>query len=91
MSLRASCSFLGSVEEREVIKMFIAKPMLDLLLWVMIETLLLLTLLGSYWDSVRRDWTEIKRLRADKEALTEILLAFLKGQVETQVPKENKT
>mgnify|MGYP001559131074 CR=1 FL=1 len=62
-----------------------------LFLWLMTETMVLVLMFFIFGDGIRRAWGEVRRLRTEKEALTKVLLAFLKGQVETQVPKENKT
>jgi len=70
--------------------MFFTESELKILLWCVFETTLLVVVLIGSFDGMKRDWNEIKRLRADKESLAEILLAFLKGQIETQTSKTNK-
>lgn len=57
---------------------------------LMTETMVIVLMFFIFGDGIRRAWGEVRRLRADKEALTEVLLAFLRGQVETQMPKGNK-
>ena len=59
--------------------------------WLMAETMVVVLMFFIFGDGIRRAWGEVRRLRTEKEALTKVLLAFLKGQVETQVPKGNKT
>jgi len=54
-----------------------------LMVWLFIAWALLAAILVSFFGQGKQDWSEIKRLRADKEALTEILLKFLRGQIET--------
>lgn len=58
----------------------------NLIICIAVETGLLI----SSFIGTRSDWEKNKRLRAEKEALKEILLTFLKGQIETLPSKANE-
>jgi len=58
----------------------------NLIICIAVETGLLI----SSFISTRSDWEKNKRLRAEKEALKEILLTFLRGQIETLPSKANE-
>ncbi len=55
--------------------------------WLMAETVVIVLVFVIFGDGIKRAWAEVRRLRAEKEALTKVLLAFLKGQIETQTSK----
>jgi hypothetical protein len=63
---------------------------LTTLFWSVFKGMLVAIVLLILYGAIKGNGAEIERLRVEKEALTKILLAFLRGQIETKAPEANK-